>query len=240
VLIGAGTQLTPSLRQRLQSVYRVPIQQSYGLNEVGMVACRCDAGRYHVHTEHCLVEIVDEAGHACPAGKTGRLLVTALRNLAMPLIRYDTGDLAEAIDGPCPCGRVLPSFGEIAGRFRRYAGLPEGTRLRFRAIHRAIEDYPARELGFLRRHQVHQDRQNHFTLRLRVVGPIPEAFRAAVMRSWESVTGLPSASLAIVEVDEISPSASGKPLDFVSDFHDDPAVATPAGGGSGGKTRGAD
>ena len=56
----------------------------------------------------------------------------------MPLIRYDTGDLAQAVEGPCPCGRTLPSFGEIAGRYRRFAGLPDHTRDRVRVLQRAF------------------------------------------------------------------------------------------------------
>jgi phenylacetate-CoA ligase len=70
------------------------------------------------------------------------VLVTALQNLAMPLIRYDTGDIAMAVEGACPCGRTLPSFGEIAGRYRRYAGLPEGTRKRVNVLQETIKAMP--------------------------------------------------------------------------------------------------
>jgi phenylacetate-CoA ligase len=225
-LIGVGSQLSPSLRTRLEQTFRIPIHQSYGLNEIGMVAVRCSSGRYHVHTEHCLVQIVGGDGRPCEPGETGRLLVTGLRNYAMPLIRYDTGDLAQPAFGPCPCGRTLPSFGEIAGRFRRFAGLPKGTRERFRAIRHAVESYPPDELAFLRRYQVHQDRENRFTLRMRTVAPIPEAFRQAALRAWEPFAGTPPSPLTIVEMDNIPTSPSGKILDFSSEFYTD-AYASP-------------
>jgi phenylacetate-CoA ligase len=208
------------MRTRLEQSYGAPIHMNYGLNEIGMVAVRCPQGRYHVHTEHCLVQIADGEGRGCKPGEVGHVLITGLRNYAMPLIRYDTGDLAEVAEGPCACGRTLPSFGELAGRYRRYAGLPEGTRERVRAIRETIENCDAAELRFLRRYQIHQDKQNNFTLRLRTVEAIPEHFRTKIMSAW---TPFPSSALTIEQLDDIATSPSGKILDFTSDFHGDSA-----------------
>jgi phenylacetate-CoA ligase len=219
--------MTPSLRGYLERNYRIPVQQAYGLNEIGAVAVRCDAGRYHVNIEHCLVEIVTEDGRACAPGETGHLLVTGFRNPAMPLIRYDTGDLAEVVAGPCACGRTLPSFGEIAGRHRSYAGLPNGSRERVKAIRAAIEKYPTDQAAFLRRYQIHQGRENTFTLKLQTVAPIPEAFRRFILAVWEPVAGTPPLPLTIVECDDIAIPSHGKMLDFVSEFHSDPWPASP-------------
>ena len=88
-----------------------------------MVAVRCAAGRYHQYRALPRA-IAGGDGQPCKPGETGHVLVTGLRNFAMPLIRYDTGDLAsQAASGPCSCGARSPSFGEIAGRYRRFAGL---------------------------------------------------------------------------------------------------------------------
>jgi len=221
-LIGVGSQLTPSLEAKLNEGFGVPVHIAYGLNEIGKVAMRCSAGRYHVHTELCLVEIVDESGKPCAPGEVGHLLVTGLKNFAMPLIRYDTGDLAEAAEGACACGRTQPFFAEIAGRYRRYAGLPEGTRQRVGAIRRAIENMPPEDLAFLRTYQVHQDRENRFTLRLKTVAPAPEAFRGQILDAWAPVGEAP---LTIVEMAEIATSPGGKQLDFVSDLQQDAATS---------------
>lgn len=220
-VLAIGSQLTPSLRERLETIYRIPVHQTYGLNEIGKVAQRCDAGRYHVNVEHCLVEIVDPDGEPCPPGRTGRIVVTAFCNSAMPLIRYDTGDLAQAVSGPCPCGRTLPSFGEIAGRFRRFHGLPEGTRPRVNTLLASLSRLPPSLLGFLREYQLHQDRQNRFQLRLKTVAPVPDAFQSQIQEVWRQVAGHPPVRLDIVTVDRIARSPSGKHLDFISDFYDD-------------------
>jgi phenylacetate-CoA ligase len=227
-LIANGTALPPSLRLRLEESYRIPIHQGYGLNEIGIVAGRCDAGRYHVHIEHCAVEIAHADGTPCAPGETGHVLVTTLRNRAMPLLRYDTGDMALAVSGPCPCGRTLPSFGEIEGRFRRYAGVPEGTRERVRAIRNGIEACSFAELAFLRRYQIYQDLEDRFTLRLHTAAPVPARFRASVLDAWQKLTGVPAAPLTIAEVEEIPSNPSGKLVDFLSDFHSDSALPLPA------------
>lgn len=159
-------QLTPAMRRRIEGAFGCPVHQAYGLNEIGSVAFRCQAGRYHVHTEHCLVEIVDDHGRPCVPGAVGRIIVTGLNNPAMPLIRYDTDDMAEMLDGPCPCGRTLPSFGEVAGRYSRIAFLPEGTLGYVGAIREALEAMPRDLARNLRKFQVHQFRDNKFELRL--------------------------------------------------------------------------
>ncbi len=107
-VMAISEQLTPSMRSYVERRFGTPVYQVYGLTEFGLAGTRCEAGRYHVHREHCLIEILDDAGRACAPGETGRIVITALRNYAMPLIRYDTGDLAEVAAGDCPCGRTLP------------------------------------------------------------------------------------------------------------------------------------
>ena len=58
----------------------------------------------HVQSELCRIEILDRNNKPARAGAWGRLIVTPLYNFAMPLIRYETGDLVR-IAAPCRCGR---------------------------------------------------------------------------------------------------------------------------------------
>lgn len=220
-LLGIGATATPAMRASIERSYQVPLDQNYGLNEMGLVAIRCRAGRYHVNTEHCLVEITDAAGNPCPAGTPGHLLVTGLRNLAMPLIRYDTGDIALAVEGPCPCGRTLPSFGEIAGRFRRYAGLPEGSRQRVSALSEALAAMPRELTRTLRRHQIYQSRDNQFAVRVQTTGPLPPEFTMRLQEVWARVAGSPPLPFVVTDREPISESPGGKTLDFDSEFYAD-------------------
>jgi len=210
-------QLTPSMRRRIETTVGVPIEQSYGLNEIGLVAARCAAGRYHVHIDHCLVEIVDEQGRRCAPGASGRVVVTSLTNTAMPLFRYDTGDMAMAVDGPCACGRTLPSFGDLVGRYSRIAYLPEGTLPQVGALREALETVPPAIVRNLRQFQIHQFRDRSFELRLIVAGPLPPAFEQSVRAAWLA-SGQGIYPLRIAIVDAIQRSPGGKYQDFTSDF----------------------
>lgn len=61
----------------------------------GNLFCQCGFG-YHVQEDNFLAEIV-----------SGELVITTLTAQAMPLIRYQTGQLATIIDEPCLCGRTF-------------------------------------------------------------------------------------------------------------------------------------
>ena len=210
-------QLTPSMRARVESTMGVPVAQAYGLNEIGMVAARCATGRYHVHAEHCVVEIVDDDGMPAASGTIGRVVVTGLKNPAMPLIRYDTGELAEAVEGPCPCGRTLPSFGAIQGRYSRIAQLPEGTAPLVRTFREKVSHLPVAALVGLRQFQLHQSHDMSFELRLVTVGEPPARLTAALAGAWRDSGGA-RFPFRIVQVESIPLPSGGKFQDFTSDF----------------------
>ncbi|MSR14332.1 MAG: hypothetical protein EXR86_07150 [Gammaproteobacteria bacterium] len=205
------------MRARIEEAFGVTIAQGYGLNEIGLVAVRCGAGRYHVHVEHCWVEIVDDEGQPCAAGETGQLLVTGFRNAAMPLIRYDSGDLAIAETGPCPCGRTLPGFGAIIGRYRRYAYLPDNSMRYFRAILHALTDMPVTLCKPLRHFQLHQFRDHSFELRYLAIAALPPSFFDILRTAWEGVEPDNPLPLAFRAVDNLV--QKGRKLQvFTSDF----------------------
>jgi phenylacetate-CoA ligase len=217
-LISISEQLTPAMRIRVERSFRIPVHQNYGLNEIGLVAIRCEAGRYHVHTEHCLVEIVNERGLPCAPGETGRIIVTALNNRAMPLLRYDTGDLAVAVSGNCSCNRTLPSFGEIVGRYGRVAYLPPGTIGPVLALREAIETMPPHLTRDFREFQIHQFADRRMELRIVARAPMPEDFYALVQTAWAKATRGAGPELTVRTVAELPRAPGGKFEVFTSDF----------------------
>ena len=75
----------------------------------------------HTTMEANIVELVvrnpDGTLRYAGPGESGEVVVTDLHNLAQPLIRYVTGDLAVARgDAACACGRGLVRIGPIEGR----------------------------------------------------------------------------------------------------------------------------
>lgn len=216
-LIAISEQVTPGMRTLIERQFGAALHQNYGLNEIGIVAVRCEGGRYHVHSEHCFVEILDDNGRACSAGQSGRIVVTTLTNLAMPLIRYDTGDLAEAVEGPCPCGRTLPAFGEIVGRYSRIAFLPPGTQYQMMVLRETIEHMPLELVRDLREFQIHQYLDKRMELRVVMRTALHALFCERVRSEWERAAPA-AAPLEIVRVDAIPRSPGGKAEVFTSDF----------------------
>lgn len=210
-------QMTAAMRHRTEENFGIAVDENYGLNEIGRVAQRCRAGRYHVNAEHCFVEIVDDEGRPCQPGKIGRLVVTALRNLAMPLIRYETGDLAMAVEGPCPCGRTLPAFGTIHGRYRRMAYAPDGTSLQVHCLKVALESMPHDLNANLRQYQIRQKPDGSYVIQTTVTEALPPGFETWIRRKWEDDIPPPRPDLALQRVDTIPLSPSGKTEDFVSE-----------------------
>jgi phenylacetate-CoA ligase len=120
--------LSPRIREAAERTLGAKVIDQYSANEVGSIALQCPAsGLYHVMAEGVIVEVLDEAGHACREGEIGRVVVTNLHNFATPLVRYDIGDYAEPA-GVCPCGRGLPTLKRILGRERNLIRIPDGTR----------------------------------------------------------------------------------------------------------------
>ncbi|MBF0548276.1 MAG: hypothetical protein HQM08_27820 [Candidatus Riflebacteria bacterium] len=80
-----------------------------GANDGGQIAFQCGqlTGReHHVIDDFNYIEIVDESGNRVPDGKVGRILITSLLKFAVPLIRYEIGDLGRIVGTQCRCGRT--------------------------------------------------------------------------------------------------------------------------------------
>jgi phenylacetate-CoA ligase len=85
------------------------------------------------------VEIVDDNNEPCPVGTPGRVLITALHSYAMPLLRYEIGDVAEW-GAPCDCGVTLPVIKKLWGRTQHIIVNPDGGKIFARIYARDFED----------------------------------------------------------------------------------------------------
>jgi phenylacetate-CoA ligase len=120
VIVGAE-RLWPADREAIEAAFG-PTFESYGCREVMLIASECEAhAGMHASMETMIVELLvtEPDGTVRPAnpGEAGEVAITDLHNLACPMIRYVTGDLAVAHgDAPCACGRGLMRIGPIEGR----------------------------------------------------------------------------------------------------------------------------
>lgn len=133
---------------RLRDDWQVRVADVYSANEVGNIAFRCRHGRLHEQSEAILVEVLDEAGQPCAPGDSGRVVVTALHNIATPLIRYEIGDYA-TVGEPCPCGRAHPVIGRVLGRVRNLVRTPDGRRFWPAALLKVRSVAPVRQFQYV-------------------------------------------------------------------------------------------
>jgi phenylacetate-CoA ligase len=127
-VMGMSNIAAPDLADMARSHWNARYFQSYACSEMGSLALQCPRHDHlHVQSEHVLLEVLRPDGSPCDAGEIGRVVVTDLHNFAMPLIRYDIGDLA-AFGAPCACGRGLPVLQVVAGRTGDLAIDPTGRR----------------------------------------------------------------------------------------------------------------
>lgn len=121
-----GEVVTPELRARAREAFGARVVDRYTCEELGWIALQCPRHDHlHVLSSNVLLEVVDDEGRPCPPGVAGRVLLTGLHSFAMPLIRYDIGDVAEP-GGACDCGLHLPVLRRVLGRERGFLRMPDG------------------------------------------------------------------------------------------------------------------
>ncbi len=207
-----GEVVEPGARAACERVWGVTITDCYSAQELGLIALQCpEHPHYHVQSENVLVEIVDADGKPCAPGRTGRLVITDLHNFAMPLIRYEIGDYAEAGD-LCPCGRGLPVIKRIVGRVHNMFTLPSGEQ--FWPVPFSSKELLA--VAPVRQFQFVQKSLDEIEVKLATARDLTEGEEAALRELIGRKLG-PDFALRFVYVDEIPRLPSGKFEDFRSE-----------------------
>jgi phenylacetate-CoA ligase len=162
LVMSFGTRVDPVIRDDCRTAFRAEIVDSYGSQEVGHVATQCpECGEYHLAIETSRIEILRD-GDDQPArpGESGRIVATPFYNYAMPLIRYDMGDYAEAGTHNPKCSRGLPTVRRILGRARNRFRFRDGT-----VAWPELADFRLRELMRFKDAQLVQTEVDHIDVR---------------------------------------------------------------------------
>jgi len=203
--------LAPQDRQAIEEAWGASPIDVFGTWEAGNIAYQCERRQaYHVAIDCAVLEVLADDGRPARPGEEGRLVCTTLDNDAMPLIRYDLGDIAALAAEPCDCGRSFPLLKVIAGRANDQLRLadgrsisPEGLLARFGAMSASIREY-----------QVVQDAPERFRVIVVPGARFDESARGrirAIFEAWR-----PSVDVTIEAVDRIAREPSGKRRAFRS------------------------
>ena len=180
------------------------VSQMYGYNEAAGNASECPAGSLHEDFEFGHMECVDPDVDKETGNARGRIVATGFSNPAVPLIRYEVGDVGvwrpESYE--CPCGRSGRVLAAVDGRLEDYVVTPEGHRAR--RVGDIFKGMPA-----LKQFQIVQTRPETITIRLAVkapFGPREESLLRRRVALWIS----DSLAVNFEYVDAIASGPNGK------------------------------
>lgn len=176
-ILSTGSALRDPDRKMMETGFQAPVFDHYGSRELGPVAAECpEHDGLHVFPDH-VVELLDGDGEPVDPGQQGRVVVTSLRHDIMPLIRYDTGDVASWAEGTCDCGLGWPRLRSVAGRAgevfvdRRGRMVPPDLVINFMAHEIGLDD--------VEQYQVVQEDQDRFVVRI-----VPRRGRGIEGAAW--------------------------------------------------------
>jgi phenylacetate-CoA ligase len=201
--------LLPHVRASVQEAFGCPVFDGYGLNDGGVSAYECEThDGLHVDTERSILQLVDDQGDPVRKG-IGRIVATTLTNYAMPLLRYDTGDMGETDEeAVCTCGRTRPLLKRVLGRSTDVLVTPEGTK-----VHGWFFLYMFWDLGKgVREYQVVQETVRDITIRM-VVGS--DFDRTMIDRVQDAIRNQSPGWVVRIELVDSIPRTIGGKVKFI-------------------------
>lgn len=183
--------------------FGVPVFDSYGLREAGLIGHECEQGTMHCMDEQLILETVDPDTLE-PVEGEGELVVTNIVGHAFPIIRYRTGDIVTLSHEQCECGRTLSRVKISGGRAVEFVVTKAG---KWVAGYSFI--YIARSVKGIVKFQVVQEKLGQIQIRLVVDARFPKDGIEQIRQKASQRLG--GDDLIEVEiVDDIKPASSGK------------------------------
>lgn len=114
-------------RSMIEESFGCKMYNYYGNGERCALITECEKGVYHLKQEYSYVEFLDRDDKPVNSGSEGRIVGTAFGNYAMPLVRYDIGDVVVlSTKKRCECGRGGILVDQVIGRTEDYILTPDG------------------------------------------------------------------------------------------------------------------
>jgi phenylacetate-CoA ligase len=141
-IISTGEPLTEHFRQTISSQFDCDVLSRYSSLELGVIAHECEYHTLHVNGANLFVEVLGiDSDEPIKNGEIGRIIVTDYNNYAMPLIRYDTGDLGSIEQSSCKCGRKGNVIRKLQGRKVDFIIDADGNKFSFAFLNTLIWPY---------------------------------------------------------------------------------------------------
>ena len=203
VIATTSEMLSDMDRKIIADGFDVPVYDSYGLREAGLIGHECEHQTMHCMDEQLILETIDPET-LVPTEGEGELVVTNLVGTAFPVIRYRTGDVVTLSNTPCPCGRTLSGIQISGGRAVEFIVTKAG---KWVVGYSFI--YIARSVKGIVKFQVIQDKIGEITIRLAVDERFPDDGIEQVKAAAQKRLGGDD-DIIVEIVEDIKPAPSGK------------------------------
>jgi len=211
VICTTSEMLTQPDRQLIATAFGVPVHDSYGLREAGLVGHECRHATMHTMDEQLVLETIDPHTLELTDGE-GELVVTNIVSSVMPMIRYRTGDIVTLSQEPCACGLSLASVKVSGGRVADFVVTSDG-----RWVPGYAFIYICRSVKGIVKFQVRQDLQGGIRVLLVTDDAFPEdGIQQVERQARERLRSEDKVSACTV--DDIAPAPSGKYRPVVSEL----------------------
>ncbi len=201
--------LTDVDRQLISDAFGVPVFDSYGLREAGLIGHECRHQVMHTMDEQLLLETIDPQTLE-PTDGEGELVVTSIYSTVMPLIRYRTGDIVTLSSQPCACGLSLNRIKISGGRVADFVVTADG-----RWIPGYAFIYICRSVPGVIKFQVQQDHPGAIHVLVATDDLFPaDGIERVAKQARERLQSTDRVTVEVV--DDIQPAKSGKYRPVVS------------------------
>ncbi len=202
--------LDPPARKLINSAFDVELVDLFGCIEVNRTAWECSEHcGYHLDVDSVISEFIQD-GENVATGERGEIIYTCLYNYAMPLIRYEVGDIGIPTDELCSCGRGLPLMKSVEGRSDDFIILPSG-----KMISPIILALVMKHSHGVLEYQIVQEKLDHVTVYAVISESIDEKDLDVVYRSIiEFLNNEVSVNIKIV--DKLKKGSTGKIRSVIS------------------------
>jgi len=129
LIFGVSDLVDAECRDAIYTAFKKKVIDLYGAAEAGLIGWECNICKgYHINIDTLIVEFLRGDEDVSP-GVRGRIVVTNLHSFAMPIIRYELGDIGVISKENSLCGRKLPLMKIVEGRSNAYIVLASGNLL---------------------------------------------------------------------------------------------------------------
>ncbi len=201
-IISGSEMLQDITRESMAKAFGCKVVSRYSNEENGFLAQDDKENNVFIHNRaNYYIEILKlDSDEPAEMGQIGRVVLTDLYNYAMPMVRYDTGDVG-AWQEVTVNGVKRRAIGQFGGRKVDMIFDCKGNAISPHAVTNNMWKYP-----FIKQFQFIQEDSGIYTLRINTDNPVDEG---ELINTYKAIVGQ-DASITIEYCDEIPVLASGK------------------------------